>query len=341
MKRTGLFLRIVLPVMLLLLAGCQSNRQEEGRQEEKRQEESKEEKTGQEEEMRLPYFTGVEDLYVVQGSSIDYRAKIRAFDCRGEELTEKVSVDASGVILDQCGEYEVFYEVEDQQGERARAGCKVYVVQGEAALPLILDELEPAFVRIRSEEKDKVLWGSGFILELGEEGISIMTNAHVLGEGEVYVYFSNGSGAGGRILGKQEAPDLAVVQIDKDEIGELRLEELKRVEADLQHWDNLNPDDLPAAGYRCLNPDGTKWIEKTGKLLEKQEWLWAVDYPVVRYTMENERGASGSAVIDQSGKLIAMAFGVSKEGDSTAFWGIGLPDIMSYYEEIRTAALKD
>ena len=43
---------------------------------------------------------------------------------------------------------------------------------------------------------------------------------------------------------------------------------------------------------------------------------------------------SGSAIIDESGKLLAMALGVSEEENTRAFWGIGLPDILAYYEEV-------
>lgn len=322
---------IGLPLVLLLLAGCQSTGKEESSQRETKWEEA-----GQ-----SPYFTDAEDLYVVRGNSIDFKSKIRAFDSQGKELTEQIRVDASKVVLDQCGAYEIFYTVEDEQGNLAQIGCSVYVVEGDAAVPVILEENEPAFVRICSKEVETVLWGSGFILELGEENIYVMTNAHVVGEGEITVYFHQGKKARGVVLGKKEVPDMALLQIDKRELEEADREGLKAVEIDLAHWDSLDSDNLPAVGYRCLNPDGTLWIEKTGKLLTKQEEMWAVDYPVVRYTMENERGASGSAIIDQSGKLIAMVLGVSKEEDSTAFWGIGLPDLLVYYEEVRNTVLEN
>lgn len=282
-----------------------------------------------------PVFTGTEDLYAVRGQRIDYLKTIRAFDAKGVELTAQIRVDASRVISDECGEYEVRFTVEDEDGRVAETACRVHIVEGEEAVVLYLKEYEPAFVRIRSKAEESTVWGSGFLLAIEEEYLYVMTNAHVALEKEVEVFFYEGSQATGQVLGRKKEPDMAVIRISRGETeGDLPAD-LAVVDADLSHWESLDPRSLPAIGYRCKDKEENLWIEKTGVLLGKEESIWALDYPVLSYTAENIPGASGAAVLDESGKLIAMALGISEEAEETAFWGIRLPDILDYYEEIR------
>ncbi len=287
------------------------------------------------EEEKVPYFTGIQDVYVVRGNNADYEGKVKAFEGTGKEITEDIQIDASEVILDECGEYPLFYRIEDSQGNRKEESCRVFVVEKEEALPIILAENEAAFVRIRYQNKEEESWGSGFLIELTREAAYVVTNGHVVeGEEAVEVFFAEGSRAEGKVLARADTPDIAVVKVEAEKVGLDVANRLKAVDADLEYWDNLDPDKLPAAGYRCLNPDGSFWIEEIGRILTKQETTWAAEYPLVQYTMENHRGASGSAIIDESGKLIAMALGVSEEENTRAFWGIGLPNILAYYEEV-------
>lgn len=286
-------------------------------------------------EEKGPSFSGIQDIYVVRGRNADYEGKVKAFDDKGEDITGDIQIDASRVILDECGEYPLFYRIEDGQGNQREESCRVFVVEKEAALPIILRENEAAFVRISYQSKEEISWGSGFLMELTGEAAYIVTNAHVVGEEEqVEVFFYEGSRAEGRVLDRAAEPDMAVVKVDRTKIDVDIDRQLKTVEADLGHWDKLDPDHLPAAGYRCLNPNGSLWVEEIGRLLKKRETTWVAEYPLVQYTMENQKGASGSAIIDESGKLLAMALGVSEEENTRAFWGIGLPDILAYYEEV-------
>lgn len=284
--------------------------------------------------MYKPVFEGVRDIYIVRGNTADYEGDVQAFDADGEEITGDIQIDASQVVLDECGEYTLIYRIEDDEGNRAEAGCKVYVVEGEAAVPIILKEQESAFLRISHENGGEIIKGSGFIVEITEEAVYAMTNAHVVGEQEeVELYFYEGSNARGRVLARKEEPDMAVVRVEAESLAPKLLERIRAVEMEIGYWDNLDPQALPAAGYRCMNTDGSLWIEEVGRLLEKQKTTWISQYPLVQYTMENKNGASGSAVIDESGRLIAMALGVSEEENTRAFWGIGLPDLLVFYEE--------
>lgn len=288
-----------------------------------------------EEERSEPSFIGVSDIYMVKGMWVDYLEGISAYDALGQELTDRIVVDASKVITDECGEYELFYFVEDIEGNQAQTRTTVHVVEGEAAMGIILEENQPAFARIGYDGEETDSLGSGFIAGITETGIFLFTNAHVVGdEDTVWVFFCGGEEIQGEVLGRQEEPDMALVFVPLERVNEELLSRLKVVDMDLAYWSGLDPNNLPAAGYRCLNPDGSLWVEETGKILAKQEYLWALDYAVVKYSMENKNGVSGSAIIDESGKLIAMALGVSIEGGTTESWAIGLPDLIKFYERI-------
>ncbi|MBQ9989629.1 MAG: trypsin-like peptidase domain-containing protein [Lachnospiraceae bacterium] len=359
-RKTGFCLWFIL--LLLLLTGCFSGkeglrseatqgvqRQKEGIQSEATQGVQKQDEENHSEEIQGeenhsgenqsgeihseegPVFTGAEAIYSVRGEHIDYLKQIRAFDAEGNELTEEIRVDASEVIQDECGEYEVHFSVEDGGGRTAGISCRVYIVEGTEAVSLYLTEYEPAFVRISSKKDGSVVWGSGFLLDMDEKYLYLITNAHVALQPEVQVYFYEGSRAVGEVQGRKEEPDMAVVRVSREEGFP---EGIVTVDASLSHWNSLDPENLPAVGYCCNREDGSSWLEKTGVLLGKEERMWALDYPVVSYTAENLPGASGSAIIDESGKLTAMALGVSEEADKTAYWGIRLPDILDFYEEV-------
>lgn len=75
-----------------------------------------------------PAFSGIEDLTVTVGTEkVDYLKGITAKDCNGNDITSKITCDASAVKLDTAGKYEILYTVEDEDGFQATEKATVTV----------------------------------------------------------------------------------------------------------------------------------------------------------------------------------------------------------------------
>ena len=322
----------------------------------------------EETELLEPYFLGIKDFYVVQGNSVDYQQNIEAIGRIGENITTDIWIDASNVILDEIGSYELIYTVEDLRGNKVQKSCHVYVKTAEEIQNLIynhkisvetayiigaenpydggvfqnsdietvLEAMEPAFVRVFFENEKESSIGSGFIIEITEETIFIFTNAHVVNnQKEVEIYFYNGRCVTGQVMAVKDSLDMAVIEVNMEAFSQNFINTLRTVHIDEEYWKELKKDVSISIGYRCLNEKGILKYQETGELINKEEILWAVDSPVTKYTMKNQQGASGSAVLDSSGNLITMVLGTSKEEGIEENWGVRLVDILQFYREIK------
>ena len=63
-----------------------------------------------------PIIAGTKDITVEKGTEINYLDGVTATDCDGNDITDKITVDDSAVDLNEAGEYEVTYSVQDAQG---------------------------------------------------------------------------------------------------------------------------------------------------------------------------------------------------------------------------------
>ncbi len=208
-----------------------------------------------------------------------------------------------------------------------------FMMDGEQAVEQELQGQVPAFTGIRSQshgENKSILEGSGFIVRLENEVIRVLTAAHVAGsEEQVEVVFYDGTILMGEILKRDEEADLALIEVDRSGKSRELPEGLMEVKIDSRHWKEV--EEGAAIGY-CYRPPGESgWITKTGYLLNKESQLWEPNYSVMQYSAENEQGASGSAVLDETGTLIAMVLGYTQEQESISHWGIGLPALMEFY----------
>lgn len=287
-----------------------------------------------EESQETIVFAGMKDIYSIRGESIDYRQGIGAVDSLGQNRSEEIAVDASAVILDECGTYPLRYWIENEKGERFEAVVQVHIVEGNKAVELVLEREQASFVRIESYEEGKEsLLGSGFLVDRNEDQLWILTAAHVVDTGAVAeVFFFEGTGVQAEVAARQEEQDLALLTVQTEGLEEELLLQLQPVDMDREYWEAMGEESKPVLGYRCLNPDGTLWIQKTGSLLEKETVFWGMEIPVLRYSIENEAGVSGAAVLDERGKLIAMALGYTVEETGVSNWGIGLPILKDFYE---------
>ena len=321
----------------------------------------------EETELSEPYFLGIKDFYVVQGNSVDYQQNIKAIGRNGENITTDIWIDASNVVLDEIGSYELIYTAEDLEGNKAQESCYVYVKTAEDIQSLIynheisveiayiigaenpydggifqnsdietvLEAMEPAFVNVCFENKKESSIGSGFIIEITEETIFIFTNAHVVNnQKDVEIYFYNGRCVTGQVMAIKESLDMAVIEVNTKVFSQDFINTLRTVHIDEEYWKELKNHAPISIGYRCLNEKGILKYQETGEVISKEEILWVVDSPVTKYTMKNQQGASGSAVLDSTGNLIAMVLGTSKEEGIEENWGVRLVDILQFYREV-------
>lgn len=308
-----------------------------------------------------PAIMGVRDFYVAVGSQVDYKKRITAFDETDGDLTEEIVADASEVVLDQPGEYTLVYRVENSHRRKARVETQVHVSSVEKLqerinfhvisprdkyivgalnaydggcyrernVETVLEMMEPAFVRIKAEG---VGHGSGFIMEITEEDICILTNEHVIQPmREPVVCFHDGTLASGEVIAKDTVKDIALLRVDRKLLSEQLVDGLKTVHVEKENWEALGNADI-SLGIRCIRENGGVWKEATGKLLSTEAVMWEFPHPLVQYTLPNFAGASGSAVLDANGNLIAMVLGVSKDEEGKRYWGVRLPDLLEFYE---------
>lgn len=319
-KRSFLFRSGLFCLLLLLfynLSACSDA--------EKKPEDRKEEQT------ESVFFTGIRDRYVCIGESIDYLYGVSAFSETGENCTEDICVDASGVVLDVKGEYELTYWMEAEDGKRIEEKCRIFVNTKEENMEQVLKDKKPSLVAIQSQIPTGTERGSGFLIDENENEFFIMTNAHVVEEArQVQIFLFDGTKVTGKVSAKKESPDMAIVTIPKSAISKETQKYLQPVSL---YQQAVEEQDNRLVGYLCLKEDGTIRFQRVGNVISWQEELWAVEYPVVEYTCVNEFGASGSAVFDCYGDLVAMVLGTSRE-EENQYWGIRVQSLLAFWQEV-------
>lgn len=110
-------------------------------------------------------------------------------------------------------------------GMNALAGERKITYQDNVAsaqqTSAMVKSVYPALVGIYVADAQGVSYGSGFLYKVEGNKAFIMTNAHVaVGSGSPVVYFNNRSKVEGRLLGKDENRDIAVVSIPSSALPE-------------------------------------------------------------------------------------------------------------------------
>lgn len=81
------------------------------------------------EELSIPVFSGLTDVTIRPGQEFDWLAGVTATDTRDGDLTSKIEVDLSGIDMEENGEYEAYYTVEDED-DNTGEGVRVVFVEG-------------------------------------------------------------------------------------------------------------------------------------------------------------------------------------------------------------------
>ncbi|SEM12586.1 Trypsin-like peptidase domain-containing protein [Mesobacillus persicus] len=166
--------------------------------------------------------------------------------------------------------------------------------------------------------------GTGF--NIHQAGL-IVTNEHVVeGTGRVKVHFQGGSSYTGEVIAKSKELDLALVDIDGNNLPVLPLNLEKDWEA--SEGENIIFIGNPLAFTQIAN-EGTV----AGPIL-LQDWkvpVMMIDAPVYK-------GNSGSPVINQSGEVIGIIFATISSPESNKRVGVAIPAI--YLEEILQTGME-
>lgn len=207
--------------------------------------------------------------------------------------------------------------------------------QEKTDLENVLDEMRPAVVALRSDEKNMI--GSGFILELQEDVIYICTNRHVIENSDYWtVKFYDGETVTGKKEGVSQVYDVGIIRVETASIPEELLKHLSAVNIDLEYWNELDGKQIDVGFVSmCQDEEGDKSV--TGILLNTlAEFPWENGLRHSEFQIRFVDGDSGAAIFDETGRLISMVCGTSYEDETgrPRRWGIPLSGIAMCYIEI-------
>lgn len=314
---------------------------------------------------KAPEITGVQNIYLVLGSQVDYLDQVTAWDESDGDLTGQITVDDGDVRLAEEGTYTVIYRVEDGLGIDSVSYADVTVATAEDLQEMIgsrqisrasdrivgalnlydsgaseydnvqetLEYMRPAMVQLYYSSGRGYSSGSGYIMEITDDTIYICSNRHVVeAHDEWGVYFYDGTVAEGISLGCSNKFDVGVVTVRTDQLPERLLEQLMTVHIDRGYWNGLN-DQRIDVGLERLDREGGVLHMTMGTLVKvKQNFRWYDQKDHTEVTVKLEHGDSGSAVLDGYGNLIGMAYAYSSSPRRN--WCVPLDGILECYEEI-------
>ena len=320
-----------------------------------------------------PVITAPNHIYMAQNQTVDFSKYIDAWDFIDEDFDkEDVVIDTSELNRSTTGEYRVYYTATDSYGLSITAYSIVHVETKEslqklintheinisdhvivgalnpydigyyedATLPEIQDLMLPAIVHI--ENDNLVTFGSGFIIEINEEYVTIATNEHVINSDLIVdIYFFDGTTCTGSVVASNAKEDIAFVRIPIEEenstaaLGKETVSTLRTVHIDKAYWDSLsNTPDLPFC-YACINTEAHVWLMTEGYILEKmvlRDWNEYIDVNETIISPDPMPGSSGSALFDTKGNLVGMIRGYTNYDTYTETVAVPLERILKLFE---------
>lgn len=315
-----------------------------------------------------PVIYGNYDYYLAAGSDFDPLNGIFSYDETDGELTNQVKAYVSSDLTNP-GDANIEYVVTDSCGLTTRVSGLIHVYDPlllqdmvnlkkldpfdenvigvinpydcgyllESDCEAAVENIKPAVVRVYYETTTTRTYGSGYIVKITDDKIIVCTNKHVIGsQNEVKVCLYDGTVVTGHVAGRQTAPDIAFVVIDRNQYPNLENLELKTIHINLNYYNSLSNQPYFDMGMYCINNDGTEWLTHYGKIIRKSgvldEYFVNYDYPVTEISVELIGGVSGSAIIDEHGNLLCMATFYWVNNGTKEYYGVSLNDILDFYE---------
>lgn len=212
----------------------------------------------------------------------------------------------------------------------------------------IQNSMLPAIIHIENRTMDTM--GSGYIVNISDEFVTIATNQHVIEfETTPEVYFFEGTMCKGTVVNSDPKRDIAFIRIPiTEEFSETSITKdmrniLRTVHINEGYWDSLANDCNIKICYNCLDMFGSSWKQNDGHMVEKiciRDWNDYLGINECIISPEPVAGSSGSAIFDGYGRLVAMVRGYTHYGNYTETVAVPLSDILSYYEECFNTKLQ-
>lgn len=314
-----------------------------------------------------PVISGIKDFYVSSGSEFDIREYVTAYDRMDGDLTDSMEIAFDTEEFPEKGEVGISYSVTDSCGFTSAAVGTMYFESAEVMQEMIrsrqlsradfnivgaynaydtglfeegdmagtLDGVMHSLVHIRIFKDDgSSTIGSGFIAEITDTDIYVITNRHVVGNyKEACVTFMGRECVpNATVVGSAEEYDIAVIKVPKKFLPEGFDSVLYTVHIDMTYWEELDDEPIELA-IETVDEAGNIEHIRYGSLVKKlQTFPFFEPFIETEMMLTLRSGDSGSAVFDSEGRLIAMAFAysVSPERD----WAVPLNEIVDAYKEI-------
>ncbi len=313
-----------------------------------------------------PELAVFDSFYIATGTEdIDLLDYAYAYDITDGDITESITCSQDDIDTSVIADTEVSFSVSDSCGFAQDRDVTIHVMDaGEIQLLIgsgeisrsdstiigaynvydtglisrdnfeeTLIEVMPTVVHVEAPESTgSFKTGSGYIAEISGGFIYIITNKHVIGSANsCNVFFYTGDFAEGSLVGCAKEYDVAVVKVALDKLPDSFEDIISTVHIDLTYWENL--DEKINLGIETMDTDGTIIHYTYGTLVNRlQNFSYFEPNIQTEMSLRLRPGDSGSAVFDESGRLIGMAFAysISPERD----WAVPLDEIVKAYEEI-------
>ena len=315
------------------------------------------------------------DFYVADTKEIDFSEYIEVWDFITEDIDkEDVTIDTSKLKLTKEGTYPVTISATDDYGLVATKTINVHVSSQKALQELINTHtinsatstiigaknpydsgyydakdisfiqgiMLPTIVYIENDTLDTS--GSGFIIEITDEFVTIATNEHVITDDlAVDITFFDATQCRGAVVAANAKRDIAFIRIPIDgkssttSLPSEYVKKLKTVHINKGYWDKLADDCKITIGYNCINYEGKIWKTNSGFMVEKEairDWNEYKNINETIISMPPVAGSSGSAIFDKYGRLVGMIRGYTEYDGYTETVAVPLSELLIYFESV-------
>lgn len=225
-----------------------------------------------------PVLEVPENFYVADVVEIDFSKYIKVWDFISEDLSAKeVAIDTEQLQLTKKGSYEIIFTATDEYGlstsktamvqvsskEELQKAINTHAIDVEKSVVLgainaydsgcygmedaefIKTSMRPCIVSVENDVQDSC--GSGFIMEITEEFVTIATSAQVVKQDlTVDVSFLDTAICRGAVVGISEERDIAFIRIPIDgknsstSLSRDYVRKLRTVHMDKRYWESLS-----------------------------------------------------------------------------------------------------